>query len=149
MTDGKMHNDPCADGDGDCQKAASLVDFYIDNLLESSDKQFINQHIADCPECKHGFDFELSFHDRVRKLTPLPLPDVVRSNIMLALGFPGISDPIKGSFSTLGSVHDIDNNSISSGFGIPQGQIPKGEIPSTEKFSPGSDSSSSNDEGTD
>ena len=70
------------------------------------------------------------------------MPFDVKENIMLALGFPGMSNPMSGSFSSFGVPDALVDPEISSQFGIPKGKIPQGEIPRSEFFSKSEDSSS-------
>ncbi|HMS24257.1 MAG TPA: zf-HC2 domain-containing protein [Acidimicrobiia bacterium] len=141
MSNERVDN-PCDDSKGDCSKAASLVDRYIDNVLDDGERSFIAQHLSDCPGCNHGYEFESTFHARVQSLEPIQMPQSVRENIMLSLGFPGMSDPMSGTFSSLGTQDARIDGDISSQFGIPQGEIPRGEIPRSDFFTDESDSSS-------
>lgn len=140
----KKNEDPCADGEGDCSKASSLVDFYLDEALELEDRNFIQRHLDECPGCKGGYEFESAFHMRVRALAPIYMPDEVKTQISLALGFPGMSKPIDNSLSALGSPNAGIDPSISSQMGIPKGEIPRGEIPKNDFFA--IDDPSSSDE---
>ena len=121
-------DDPCSGLPDDCAKAASLVDLYIDGVLEVDDRTFIQKHLDGCPGCKGGYEFESAFHLRVRSLAPIYMPDEVKSHIMLALGFPGMSSP----------------SEISSQMGIPRTEIPRGQIPKSGFF--GSDDASSSED---
>lgn len=130
----------CDDSDGDCSKAAALVDRYIDNVIDDDERSFINRHLADCPGCHHGFEFESMFHVRIQTLSPISMPLDVKENILLALGFPGMTDAPPGTFSALGSSDAAIDPDLSSQFGIPQGSIPRGEIPRSEFFADSDDS---------
>lgn len=124
----------CDDSHGDCSKASALVDRYIDGILETNEQSFLQTHLGDCPGCAHGFEFESSFHVRVQSLTPICMPADVKSHIMLALGFPGITDAMPSSFSAMGSPDGRVDGDISSQFGIPRGDIPRGIIPGSDIF---------------
>ena len=65
----ETEDDPCSDPNSDCGKAASLVDKYVDDLLDDSEKSFVNKHLSDCPGCTHGFEFESSFHARIQSMS--------------------------------------------------------------------------------
>jgi hypothetical protein len=149
MTDKDFVDDPCADPNGDCAKAISMVNLYLDNVLEVNDQSFLSNHIDDCPDCKHGFEFESAFHGRMKTINPIPMPEIVKNNIMLALGFPGMSDPMKGAFSALGAPDVALDESFQAKFGIPRGDIPRGEIPSTQEIRKDLDSSSQPDTSSD
>lgn len=82
-------------------------------------------------------------------MSPIQMPNTVKENILMALGFPGMSEPMKGSFSALGSVDASVDSSISSQFGIPKGSIPTGEIPRSPFFDESGDSSSPTESGDD
>ena len=126
--------DPCEDSNGDCTKATSLVDKFIDDILDDSERLFIERHLSGCPGCSHGFQFESMFHVRLSSLSPVSMPLDVKENLLLALGFPGITSPMKGSFSALGSQDASISEEISSQLGIPKGGIPQGEIPKSGFF---------------
>lgn len=138
----KSNDDPCKDAKGDCNKATNLVDKYIDGLLDATERAFIKKHLMDCPGCNHGYEFEAMFHTRVSSISPVKMPVDVKENILLALGFPGLTSPMSGSFSALGSPDAAIDGTISSQFGIPKGSIPKGEIPRSDFFDDPGDSSS-------
>jgi len=138
----ETNDDPCADPNSDCGKATALVDKYIDDLLDDSEKMFVSGHLSGCPGCTHGFEFESSFHIRVQSISPIQMPIDVKENIMLALGFPGMTAPISGSFSALGAPDAFVAGELSSQFGIPKGEIPRSEIPKSEFFRESDDSSS-------
>lgn len=122
---------PCGHG-GDCSKAESLVDKYVDNQLDPTEALFISQHLIDCPGCNHGFQFESLLHTRIRSVSPIHMPVELKEKILLSLGFPGISDPVQNSFSA----SDLDAKPIDSpNFSIPKGEIPRGQIPSGDIFS--------------
>ncbi len=132
--------EPCDDSDGDCGKASALVNKYIDDIIDDDERSFINQHLSDCPGCDHGYKFESSFHVRIQSLSPIEMPPDVKENILLALGFPGMTDPSSATFSALGAPDGQLDPDISSLFGIPQGTIPRGEIPRSGFFSSPDDS---------
>jgi len=134
--------DPCADDPDDCMKASSLVDLYIDGILEVDDRTFVQRHLDDCPGCRGGYEFESAFHMRVRSLAPVYMPDEVKSQILLSLGFPGMNKAIDNSMSALGAPDVNVNPIISSQMGIPKGEIPKGEIPKNDFFNRDEPSSS-------
>jgi|GEM_PF-3057125 len=127
-------NDPCEDSDGDCHKATTLVDKFIDNILEDSERLFIERHLSNCPGCSHGFEFESMFHIRMKSVAPISMPSDVKENILLALGFPGMSNPMKGAFSAMGSQDAQIDEQITDQMGIPKGDIPKGTIPKSGFF---------------
>ncbi len=135
----------CVDSDGDCNKANELVDKYIDGILEDTDRVFIQRHLDGCPGCKHGYDFESSFHIRVRSLKPICMPQDVKSQIMLALGFPGMTTPSPSTLSAMGAPDIGVSDEISSQMGIPRGDIPQGSIPTHDFFLKQGDLSSSDD----
>ena len=138
----EIEGDPCKEFGIDCEKAESLVDRFIDDILDDDEKSFIRSHLKNCPGCNHGFEFESMFHVRMKSMAPISMPLEVKENIMLALGFPGMSEPMKGSFSALGSPDAMVEGELSSQFGIPKGKIPKGQIPRNDFFSDTGDSSS-------
>lgn len=140
---------PCPGSMQDCNKAASLVNKYLDDLLDDSEKTFISKHLLDCPGCSHGYEFESSFHIRMRSLAPIAMPIEIKENILLSLGFPGISSPISGSFSAVGSPDATIAPEISSQMGIPKGSIPKGDIPKSDFFRTNPDSSATQEPGDD
>ena len=128
--------DPCEDSEGDCNKASSLVNKFIDNILDDDEKGFVQRHLSDCPGCSHGFEFESMFHLRMASITPIPMPSEFKENLLLALGFPGMADSMKGSFAALGSPDADINTDILGQMGIPKGEMPKGEIPKSRFFRP-------------
>jgi hypothetical protein len=146
MNKGLPDMNDCDDSNGDCTKAAELVNKYIDGILEDADRVFIRRHLDGCPGCKHGYDFEASFHIRVKSLKPVCMPEEVKSHIMLALGFPGMSSPTPGSMAVMDSPDVSVPGDISAQMGIPRGEIPQGQIPTNEFFSTSDEFSSSRDD---
>ncbi|MFN8016447.1 MAG: zf-HC2 domain-containing protein [Acidimicrobiia bacterium] len=141
-------NDKNCDED-DCFKVTALVNRYIDNLLDDNEITFVQNHLANCPGCNHGYEFESLFHMRVKSLTPIHMPEEIKSSIMLSMGFPGMSEPMKGSFSPFGSRDAVIDKEISSQMGIPKGEIPRGEIPKSPFFSDSSETSLDNKDDVD
>lgn len=127
--------DPCDESLGDCSKAALLVDKFIDDILDDSERTFVENHLSRCRGCSNGFHFETSFHTRLRALSPTPMPTDVKENILLALGFPGLGSPMNGAFSAVGPTPDIAPiEQLADQMGIPKGEIPKGIIPKSQFF---------------
>lgn len=126
----------CSDPASDCFKAQNLLDKYVDNELDEHERGFIDSHLSLCQGCHDGFQFESAFMARVHSLSPVQMPNEVREHIMLALGFPGISEPISGLMSAVGLDSVQEKNAVISpdNMGIPRGSIPRGEIPSSEFF---------------
>lgn len=118
MTDETNSLDGCGKADCNCaqcncSKASNLLYSYLDDILAQADKDFINQHLNDCPGCKGGYEFETNFRSRLRSLKPVCVPQEVKNQIMLSLGFPGMTNN--------------PNQPIS--LGIPKGEIPSSPIP--------------------
>lgn len=141
MVDDTSQEDTYSSGCG-CSKANELVFEYIDGLLDETMRMSVQEHINGCPDCKHGYEFENAFHMRIRNLKPVCMPEEVKGQIMLALGFPGMSAPVAGSLSPLGSPDVTLHGEIASQMGIPKGEIPKGTIPGSQFFSQSEDLSS-------
>ena len=54
--------DPCEGSQEDCSKASSLVNKFIDDILDDSERLFVERHLSDCPGCSHGYEFESMKH---------------------------------------------------------------------------------------
>jgi hypothetical protein len=143
MINGGSFN-PCDDSQGDCGKAKKLVDSYIDGVLNPQEFNFVQSHLDDCPPCADGFSFEKTFHDRMRAINPVRMPDEVKSHIMLSLGFPGMGEPMTGAYSAMGISGSPEAPTRDTG--IPNGDIPRGTIPGHKFFDRGDASSEGSDD---
>lgn len=69
-----------------------IVDKYIDGYCDESEISFIDSHATGCVDCKDGIDFELKFRDRIKALKPECMPEDVKNQVLMSLGFPGMSE---------------------------------------------------------
>lgn len=76
----------CHDGHGkDCSEVLGRVFFFLDNELEQSDCQAIQQHLDDCGPCLAKYDLERTVKALVHRSCSEHAPDGLRDKVLLRI----------------------------------------------------------------
>jgi len=75
-----------------CKEASQTFSLYIDNQLETAERQALNEHLLSCPVCRAELDAERSMVNSLRKITQPNVPIDLSSSISRSLRIESAAD---------------------------------------------------------